>query len=109
MCFGDFATLTNRIRHFPCFAQTDTDLALFVTGNDEGAKAEAAPAFDDFGRAIDKNHLFGQRGFLAAGGDKFGPAFGRAAASTWTTAKTASTASAFTATFNWFWHYFLLG
>src|SRR2546421_11833586 len=87
---------------------------MLVAHDDEGAKAETPPTFNDFRRAIDKHHLLGQLGaLLASAGTGIRPAFRRTTAAG-TPPEASSTASTFTATatatatFDWFCHSFFL-
>jgi hypothetical protein len=59
---GNVASFANGFRNFNGLAQAHADSPVFVAGDYEGAEAKAAPAFHDFGGAVDKNHLFGQLG-----------------------------------------------
>jgi hypothetical protein len=45
------------IRDFVGLAVTDPDLAFTVTDDGESRERKTATAFDDFGTAIDENHL----------------------------------------------------
>src|SRR5258708_31535916 len=51
---------TNGIRDLAGFPEANADASAFVSDNDERAEIETAPAFHDFSRAIDENHLLGQ-------------------------------------------------
>ncbi len=59
---GHFAPLADRFGNFHRLAQANADMTVFIARHDQRAKAEAASALDDFGGAIDKNHLLAQLG-----------------------------------------------
>src|SRR5260221_8200753 len=107
---GHFPALANGVGHLSGFAQTNANPPLLVTHHDQGAEAKAAATFDHLGRSIDKNNFLGDVGDpFAPSGDEFRAAFRRAAVTPRTAAEPpASAASRFTATFDWFCHYFLL-
>ena len=63
---GHFAAFADGISDFPRFAQTYPDFAAPVPDHDERAEVESAPAFDDFGGAIDEDDFLGQFLFLIA-------------------------------------------
>ena len=73
---GHFAALADGFGNFDGFAQANADMALFVTGDDQRAKAEAASAFDDFGGAIDENNFLAQLGAAGLFERAVGAAFG---------------------------------
>ncbi len=52
-----FHALTNRLRDLVGLAETVSDLALAVANDDNGAKAKATAAFDDFGNPVDENNF----------------------------------------------------
>src|SRR4029077_9123271 len=60
MLLCDFASLADRVSHFTSLAQTQTDSALLVTNYNQGAETEPPAAFDNLGRAVDKNHFLRQ-------------------------------------------------
>jgi hypothetical protein len=91
---GHISSFANGFGNFNGLAQTDADAALFVARNHQGAKTETAPAFDNFGGAIDENHLFAQLGIAAALMPAIRAAFtGRATAPTRTATRAASASS----------------
>src|SRR6266567_2614216 len=93
--FGNFASFANGVGDLAGFAQANPNAALLVAGNYQRAKAEAAPAFDYFGRAIDENDFFRQLGHALAGGVKhFRAAFGRSPVASRRPAETSTTAAA---------------
>ena len=57
--FGSVGGLADGFADLIGLAETETDLAFFITGNDQGAEAETATAFDHLGTTIDENHFFG--------------------------------------------------
>src|SRR5262245_28185137 len=72
LCAGEFAAFANGIGHFAGFAEANPHFAALVTDDDERAEIEAAPAFDDFGGAVDEDHLLDE--FLSL---PFGAEFAR--------------------------------
>lgn len=57
---GHFAAFANGFGNFDSLAQAQADASMLVASDDQGAKAEAASAFDNLGRAVDENHFFAQ-------------------------------------------------
>jgi hypothetical protein len=52
--------LADGVGHFVGLAQTDADLALLVTGDDQRTEAESTTAFDDLRGTVDEQDLFRQ-------------------------------------------------
>ena len=74
-------SLADGLADFLGFAEAATDAAFVVARHDEGAEAEAAAAFDDFGAAVDENDFLDRVGrffgfFFAAVVAAPGVAFG---------------------------------
>ncbi len=80
---GYFAAFTNGIRHFPSLAQPNSHAAVLVANDDERTEIETSSAFNDFGGAIDEDHLLGQLlpGLLVEGRFRLRPAAPAAARS----------------------------
>jgi hypothetical protein len=60
---GHFAPFADGIGDFAGLAEANTDAATLIAHHDEGAEIKTAPAFDDFGGAIDEDDLLDE--FLA--------------------------------------------
>jgi hypothetical protein len=62
---GEFAAFANRVSDFPGFAQADPNPAALIADDNQSAEIEAPAAFDDLGRAVNKDHFLSQLLFLA--------------------------------------------
>jgi len=63
LLLGHVAPLANGFADFDRLAQADADAPLLVAGDNEGAEAETAPAFDNLGGTVDEDDFLAQ--FLA--------------------------------------------
>ncbi len=52
-----FHSFTNRLGYLSGLTETDTHLPSLIADHNNGAEAKAAPAFDNFGYAVDMNNL----------------------------------------------------
>jgi hypothetical protein len=65
-CPSEFAAFADGIGNLTGLSETNPDFTAPISNNDQRAEIEAASAFHDLGRAIDKNHLLHQFLSLAA-------------------------------------------
>src|SRR5262245_32213945 len=55
---SSFDALANRLSNLIGFAEAKADQSILITGDYKRAETKASSAFDDFGHAVDMNHLF---------------------------------------------------